>query len=224
MPRCGPIRGSGVLDTTDKSIGCSRQEADFELLLDQAIEHCANYTFYAVYQNHDTMSISRSSTTLRIVSDKIISYIILTLYVYNYEFRWQIMPPGEFRGVPVTSILGVSLGNACLKPDGWAAYMVIHGRGSPRVVIRSLSLTPHYQSLFGPCDVTHWRSWTRVTIGACCYTWVLADLSRPRYSEVGRVYPLVNLLVRHRIDSRRTEVSNINWANGSWMVKADYHL
>lgn len=224
MPRCGPIRGSGVLDTTDKSIGCSRQEADFELLLDQAIEHCANYTFYAVYQNHDTMSISRSSTTLRIVSDKIISYIILTLYVYNYEFRWQIMPPGEFRGVPVTSILGVSLGNACLKPDGWAAYMVIHGRGSPRVVIRSLSLTPHYQSLFGPCDVTHWRSWTRVTIGACCYTWVLADLSRPRYSEVGRVYPLINLLVRHRIDSRRTEVSNINWANGSWMVKADYHL
>lgn len=224
MPRCGPIRGSGVLDTTDKSIGCSRQEADFELLLDQAIEHCANYTFYAVYQNHDTMSISRSSTTLRIVSDKIISYIILTLYVYNYEFRWQIMPPGEFRGVPVTSILGVSLGNACLKPDGWAAYMVIHGRGSPRVVIRSLSLTPHYQSLFGPCDVTHWRSWTRVTIGACCFTWVLADLSRPRYSEVGRVYPLINLLVRHRIDSRRTEVSNINWANGSWMVKADYHL
>lgn len=134
------------------------------------------------------------------------------------------MPPGEFRGVPVTSILGVSLGNACLKPDGWAAYMVIHGRGSPRVVIRSLSLTPHYQSLFGPCDVTHWRSWTRFTIGACCFTWVLADLSRPRYSEVGRVYPLINLLVRHRIDSRRTEVSNINWANGSWMVKADYHL
>lgn len=146
------------------------------------------------------------------------------VYVSNYEFRWQIMPPGEFRGVPVTSILGVSLGNACLKPDGWAAYMVIHGRGSPRVVIRSLSLTPHYQSLFGPCDVTHWRSWTRVTIGACCFLWVLADLSRPRYSEVGRVYPLINLLVRHRIDSRRTEVSNINWANGSWMVKADYHL
>lgn len=82
MPRCGPIRGSGVLDTTDKSIGCSRQEADFELLLDQAIEHCANYTVYAVYQNHDTMSISRSSTTLRIVSDKIISYIILTLYMF----------------------------------------------------------------------------------------------------------------------------------------------
>lgn len=122
------------------------------------------------------------------------------------------MPPGEFRGVPVTSIQGVSLGNACLKPDGWAAYMVIHGRGSPRVVILSLFLTPHYQSLFGPCDVTHWWSWTRVTIGACCFTWVLADLSRPRYLEVGRVYPLINLLVRHRMDSRRTEVSDINWA------------
>lgn len=148
----------------------------------------------------------------------------ITVYVSNYEFWWQIMPPGEFRGVPVTSIQGVSLGNACLKPDGWAAYMVIHGRGSPRVVILSLFLTPHFQSLFGPCDVTHWWSWTRVTIGACCFTWVLADLSRPRYLEVGRVYPLINLLVRHRMDSRRTEVSDINWANGSWMVKADYHL
>lgn len=68
------------------------------------------------------------------------------------------MPPGEFRSVPITSLLGVSLGNACLKPNGWPDYMVIHGRGSPRVVIRSLSLTPHYQSLYGPCDVTHWRS------------------------------------------------------------------
>lgn len=225
MPRCGPIRGSGVLDTTDKSIGCSRQEADFELLLDQAIEHCANYTFYAVYQNHDTMSISRSSTTLRIVSDKIISYIILTLYMFlTMSSGDRSCLPGNSEVFRLRPYWGVSLGNACLKPDGWAAYMVIHGRGSPRVVIRSLSLTPHYQSLFGPCDVTHWRSWTRVTIGACCFTWVLADLSRPRYSEVGRVYPLINLLVRHRIDSRRTEVSNINWANGSWMVKADYHL
>lgn len=226
MPRCGPIRGSGVLDTTDKSIGCSRQEADFELLLDQAIEHCANYTFYAVYQNHDTMSISRSSTTLRIVSDKIISYIILTLYMFltmssgdrsclpgNSEvfrlrpywvFRWVTPVWSLMDGRPTWSFMAEGL------RESWFAHSPLY--------------TPHYQSLFGPCDVTHWRSWTRVTIGACCFTWVLADLSRPRYSEVGRVYPLINLLVRHRIDSRRTEVSNINWANGSWMVKADYHL
>lgn len=30
------------------------------------------------------------------------------------------MPPGEFRSVPITSLLGVSLGNACLKPNGWS--------------------------------------------------------------------------------------------------------
>lgn len=126
------------------------------------------------------------------------------------------MPPGEFRGVPVTSIQGVSLGNACLKPDGWAAYMVIHGRGSPRVVILSLFLTPHYLSLFGPCDVTHWWSWTRVTIGACCYTWVLADLSRPRYLEVGRVYPLINLLVRHRIG--QPENRGVRYKLGQWFM------
>lgn len=126
------------------------------------------------------------------------------------------MPPGEFRGVPVTSIQGVSLGNACLKPDGWAAYMVIHGRGSPRVVILSLFLTPHYQSLFGPCDVTHWWSWTRVTIGACCYTWVLADLSRPRYLEVCRVYPLINLLVRHRIG--QPENRGVRYKLGQWFM------
>lgn len=225
MPRCGPIRGSGVLDTTDKSIGCSRQEADFELLLDQAIEHCANYTFYAVYQNHDTMSISRSSTTLRIVSDKIISYITLTLYMFltmssgdrsclpgNSEvfrlrpywvFRWVTPVWSLMDGRPTWSFMAEGL------RESWFAH-------SPLLLIISLCSARVTSLIDDP--------WTRVTIGACCFTWVLADLSRTRYSEVGRVYPLINLLVRHRIDSRRTEVSNINWANGSWMVKADYHL
>lgn len=225
MPRCGPIRGSGVLDTTDKSIGCSRQEADFELLLDQAIEHCANYTFYAVYQNHDTMSISRSSTTLRIVSDNIISYIILTLYMFltmssgdrsclpgNSEvfrlrpywvFRWVTPVWSLMDGRPTWSFMAEGL------RESWFAH-------SPLLLIISLCSARVTSLIDDP--------WTRVTIGACCFTWVLADLSRTRYSEVGRVYPLINLLVRHRIDSRRTEVSNINWANGSWMVKADYHL
>lgn len=224
MPRCGPIRGSGVLDTTDKSIGCSRQEADFELLLDQAIEHCANYTFYAVYQNHDTMSISRSSTTLRIVSDNIISYIILTLYMFltmssgdrsclpgNSEvfrlrpywvFRWVTPVWSLMDGRPTWSFMAEGL------RESWFAH-------SPLLLIISLCSARVTSLIDDP--------WTRVTIGACCFTWVLADLSRTRYSEVGRVYPLINLLVRHRIDSRRTEVSNINWANGSWMVKADYH-